>query len=389
MTARTPVVVGGVVGWALALAPGQLPHPALLTAAVGTVLMLVGMGVGGCCALVAGRRRPITRRMLLCSAAVSVLLVVASHRWQVRVADGIGVAAPGPEWIAASAGIPLAVAAAVAVVPGRVWAVGAVVAALIGAPAARAHAAEPDVPADPAITYSRLDRSSDVDARARDLVARWARKPATSAVVVIVPTGSGWVDASAVTGFEERFHGDVAFVAMQYSAVPSWQAYLTSPDAATDSAIAVVRALDQRLRTLPTRPDVYVFGQSLGAIGADAARGWADRAGVRLTGTVLSGPPAGTVEPRPDCARRTVLANATDPVVDADASLLWRPPTRDVTTIGAPRAAAPWIPGVSFVGTALDLAVSLDGPVGTGHHYGVEQGLAAAPCQAIGPRAAS
>ena len=53
----------------------------------------------------------------------------------------------------------------------------------------------------------------------------------------------------------------------------------------------------------------------------------------------------------------------------------------------------PWTPVASFVGTALDLAVSLDGPVGSGHHYGDEQGLSLARmpsgCQATGPRAAS
>ncbi len=397
----TGVLVGGLLGWALALAPGQLPRPAVLTAVIGTALMLVGMGVGAVSTALVRRVRRREHRgtpteVVAGASVLAAAILVASLKWQVEVADGLGTAAPGIGWVAAVAGVPLAVAIAVVTLPGRVWAIGALLAALIGGTAAQAHASTPDVPADRALTYSRLDGTSDLDARARTLIDRWAASgEPTDNVVIVVPTGSGWVDASAVTGFEDYFRGDVSFLSMQYSDVPSWKAYVRSPATAGDSATAVVRALDQRLRHHRHRPRIYLFGQSLGAIGADAARAWAARNHVEVAGTVLSGPPANTIEPLEACAPRVVLVNDTDPVADFDTTLLWRAPHRTADTVatGAPRHDLPWVPGLSLIGTAIDLAVALDGPVGSGHHYGVEQGLAVGElptrCQTTGPRAAS
>ncbi|WOC13470.1 hypothetical protein MP11Mi_25710 [Gordonia sp. MP11Mi] len=390
------VVVGGVAGWAVALAPGQLPRPALLLAVVGTVLALIGMGVGSLVSM-AARGRTASREFLAGTAVVVGGLLVPALWWQTRVCEDLGAPTPGIGWVATVAGVPLLVAGAVVVIPARAWAIGAVLAALVAGPAATANAAAPNLPDDARLTYSMLSDGS-FDERAHALVDTWAASdgPDQRAVVVAVPTGSGWIDASAVDGFVSRFDGSVRFLGMQYSDVPSWQAYVRSPDVAGASAIAVLRALDDRSATMAHRPQIYLYGQSLGAIGADAARAWADRTGVDVSGTVLSGAPAGSVESLPDCARRVSIANATDPVADFQASLLWRAPhhASGTRTIGAePSMRVPWTPVASFVGTALDLAVSLDGPVGSGHHYGVEQGLAVAQmpagCQTMGPRAAS
>ncbi|MCF8611503.1 alpha/beta-hydrolase family protein [Gordonia sp. HY285] len=390
------VVVGGVAGWALALAPGQLPRPALLLAVAGAVFALLGMGVGALVSMFT-RGRTASRELLVGTAVVTGGLLVAALWWQTRVCEDLGAPSPGLGWAAAVAGAPLLAAGAVVLIPARALAIGALLTALVAGPAATANAAAPNIPDDPRLTYSMLSDDT-FDDRARALVDSWAASdgPDQTAVVVAVPTGSGWIDASAVDGFVSRFGGSVRFLAMQYSNVPSWQAYLRSPDTAGASAIAVLRALDEQSATLPNPPHVYLYGQSLGAIGADAARAWADRTGVDVAGTVLSGAPAGSVESLPECARRVSIANATDPVADFQASLLWRAPHHagGTRTIGTtPSARPPWTPVVSFVGTALDLAVSLDGPVGSGHHYGAEQGLAVTQmpggCQATGPRAAS
>ncbi|GAA4677181.1 alpha/beta-hydrolase family protein [Gordonia humi] len=394
MSARVSraVIVGGLAGWATALAPGALPHPAPLVAAAGTLLMLAGMAVGR---LVGRRARAATAEFAIGAGLVAGALLVAALWWQTQVAATVSAAAPGPGWVAVAGGVPLAVAAAVVVVPRRVWAAGALVVAAIVGPTAQANAA-PDVPTSELLTYSRLD-DRGFDARAEALVDAWAAAGGAGqdAVVVGVPTGSGWLDSAAVDGFDRRFRGSVRFVSMQYSQVPSWQAYVRSSDGATRSAIAVVRALDHRLHDGGRRPAVYLYGQSLGAIGADAARAWAQRNDVDIAGTVVSGAPAGTIEALPGCARRVSIANATDPVAEFSASLLWRPADDDGTrTVGVePSIRVPWTPVVSLFGAALDLAVSLNGPVGTGHHYGVEQGLAVAQmprgCQPTGPRAAS
>lgn len=389
------IIVGAVSGWAIALSPGQLPRPALLIAVVGAALAVIGMAIGG---LIARRSRGRTAsgEFVAGTTVVAGALLVGALWWQTQTSADVGASPPGVGWVATVACVPVAVAVAVLRLPARVWAVGAIIVALVAGPTAYANAA-PDVPADPRLTYSHLTDES-VDSRGQEIVTEWAASdgPDQDAVVVAVPTGSGWIDSAAVQGFVRRFDGSVSFLALQYSEVPSWQAYVRSPDSAGQSAIALLRALDSRLAAMPDPPRVYLYGQSLGAVGADAARAWAHRTGVDVDGTVLAGAPAGTVESLPACAPRVSMVNATDPVADFQVSLLWRAPHHadGTATVGArPSMRAPWTPVASFVATALDLVVSLDGPVGSGHHYGLEQGLAVTQmpsgCQSTGPRAAS
>ncbi|WP_143965607.1 alpha/beta-hydrolase family protein [Gordonia zhaorongruii] len=401
-------LLGGAAGWALSLAPGQLPRPALLSAAAATVFALLGLGAG---ALLGRyvlprslRHRTAPRQLVIGSLIAAAAILIGALWWQEEVRGTFGLPPAGIGWVAATGLIPLAAATAVSRLPRRALMIGALTIAAIGAPAAGAHAA-PDLPDDAHVVYSAVDDpehpSADrFDARAEDLVRRWRASGGLHrrAVVIAVPTGSGWVDSAAVDGFRRHFGGSVRILALQYSQVPSWQAYLSSPQDAGSSATAVVRALDATLSRISPdeRPEVYLFGQSLGAIGADAARSWAAGHDVPVAGTVLAGAPAGTVESLPDCAPRVSLANATDPVTEFSPSLLWHRPVQPggTRTVGQqPTLHAPWLPGVSFIGTALDLAVSLDGPSGSGHNYGIEQGLAAGSipggCQTIGPRAAS
>ncbi|MGO3328191.1 alpha/beta-hydrolase family protein [Gordonia sp. (in: high G+C Gram-positive bacteria)] len=390
------IILGGVIGWTVALSPGQLPRPAMLLAAVGTVLALVGMGIGWLVATFARDRRA-GGEFLTGTAVVAGGLLIGALWWQTQTSAAIGTPPPGVGWAATVAGIPLIIACAVLWLPARWWTVGSLVAALLAAgPTAQARAT-PNVPDDPRLSYSLLS-SKALDTRARTLVDEWALTdgPEQGAVVITVPTGSGWIDSTAIEGFVRHFDGSVRFLAVQYSDVPSWQAYVRSPESAGRSAIALLRALDGRLASAANPPRVYLYGQSLGAIGADTARAWAVRNDVDVAGTVLSGPPAGSVESLPDCARRISIANATDPVADFQTSLLWQAPRHasGTRTVGTkPSIRVPWTPVASFVGTALDLAVSLDGPIGSGHHYGDEQGLSVAEmpsgCQAIEPRAAS
>lgn len=188
------------------------------------------------------------------------------------------------------------------------------------------------------------------------------------AVVIAVPTGSGWVDAAAVRGFEERFAGSVRILAVQYSEVPSWQAYVRSPASAGESAIALLDAVVTTLRG--HRPEVYLYGQSLGAIGADAARQWSAAHHHPLTGSVLVGYPGG--HPAGVDPTRTVINNASDPVARLGFSLLWKPAAsaaHQTENVPAP----PWLPGLSALATVIDLFGSLDVPSGFGHRYGPEQ----------------
>ena len=77
---------------------------------------------------------------------------------------------------------------------------------------------------------------SDPSARAEFAVdeLRRARAFDRPHLVVAVPTGSGWVDAAAVRGFENRWGDDLAIVAQQYSDMPSWAAFVLDRGAAEE-----------------------------------------------------------------------------------------------------------------------------------------------------------
>ncbi|WP_347955935.1 alpha/beta-hydrolase family protein [Gordonia aichiensis] len=410
---RPAVAVGAALGRLLVAAPGMLPRSALLATGAAVVATLIGMGLGAAVGAVhdrfsapAGRQpAPVSGLHAGVIAAVVAVAVGFSIRHESVVRAAVGAAPIGWWWALAVTIVPVAAAVAVVAVPPRVWAAATLAGTLAAGSlvwSASARADGPDVPARAEMLYSSLRDGGDFTRRAERLVDRWADDGGLSAraVVVAVPTGSGWVDTATVDGFVRQFAGSVRVLALQYDDVPSWRALVSAPDRASDSAIALLAALERRLAPLPSsrRPRVYLAGQSLGAVGADAARRWAQRTGSAqtgtiptgtiLTGTILAGVPAGTVPEVRSCERRVVLANHDDPVTVFSPALLWRPPASDEAA-----RFHPWLPVASMVATALDLIGSLAVPVGHGHRYGLEQGSAAARlpagCQPIGPRAAS
>ncbi|WP_026918263.1 alpha/beta-hydrolase family protein [Gordonia shandongensis] len=405
--------VGALTGWLLSLSPGMLPRSAPVAAGVGTVLILVGAAIGAAGAAVLARRRREEDRYGdrpgvsgvpgVSGLAVTVGLIVAgaalglSVRHEVAVRAALDAPGIGLRWVLVVALTPLSVAAAAFTVPIRVLTatglIGTIVAAAMLMPGP-ADARAPDVPDRAIIDYGPLPAGSarthpGLAERARTLVDDWERRGGITqrAVVVAVPTGSGWLDAATVDGIDRAFHGSVRVLALQYDDAPSWQSYLQSPDAAGASAVAVLRTVAARLRAVPerARPRVYLVGQSLGAIGADHARRWASEHRVAVAGTVLAGVPAGALHDAPSTTPRTVIANPDDPVTVFEPALLWRPAER-----------SSWLPVVSFIGTAVDLLGSLNVPVGHGHRYGSLPDAAVPdtadpdkPVQPIGPRAAS
>ncbi|MFC7447354.1 alpha/beta-hydrolase family protein [Rhodococcus daqingensis] len=222
-------------------------------------------------------------------------------------------------------------------------------------------------------TYVGLDNAPGLDARVRLAVRELERGGglAKSNIVVAVPTGSGWIDGNAAQGFEERFDGDVAVIGVQYSSAPSWVTFLFDRDAAEQSARALFTAVSDRIALLPAdeRPRLYVYGQSLGAVGASAILRDAGL-GERACGALYAGAPAGSGHG----SGAVVLANSSDPVVWWSPRLLFHPPTLDRTRTDAPRPS--WLPVVSFVQTSVDLISALDAPAGHGHRYGTDQGTA-------------
>lgn len=169
---------------------------------------------------------------------------------------------------------------------------------------------------------------------------------------VDLPTGSGWIDPDQVEGLEQWAHGDIASVAVRYSAAPSAGVLLMHRDLAEASATALLKEVTDRVDALPAdrRPQLVVHGQSLGAlVGSDILDrdpGLAD-----LVSAVLwQGMPGGADDPAPADRCTVSQLNADDPVGQLSTDLL-RHPRQAVRVLTA-------LPG------------SENSPVGTGHSYG-------------------
>jgi uncharacterized membrane protein len=175
-----------------------------------------------------------------------------------------------------------------------------------------------------------------------------------STILVVVPTGSGWVNPAAVAALEYLRSGNLATIAMQYADLPSWAEYLLGSGRAEHSATVLVMALRHRLEEIPPqhRPRLLIYGESLGAIAASSAARWANQA-------LLAGEPGapGRYLNQP---RSTTLLHADDPVGWWSPRPLFRRPD------GWPGG---WLPVVSFWQVTGSLLTALDAPAGHGHHY--------------------
>ncbi|MEE4024752.1 alpha/beta-hydrolase family protein [Gordonia sp. PKS22-38] len=369
-------------GAVAALWPSGLPRSSLVSAALVAGCVAVATITG----LLLARRRPVPPVGAVAAAAGGIgttwIAALISGSWQNVLRSDLGAAPVGAEWIVMSALAAMVVFGLIVWLP-RTTAVGsAMIAALVaGALPADADDGPAEPPPPPAgVLYGPVDAGS-ADGRATELVARWVDEGGLDreAVVIAVPTGSGWVDPSAVRGYVDRFGGDVDVLALQYSARPSWQTFVADRSAAGHSAIVLLRAVLDTVaeRTPGERPAVHVYGQSLGAVGAEAARVWAvaERPGA-VTETVLSGVPGDSVarQSSPD-SDRVILANASDPIPRWSLASIWRPARQphDARIVGRPARQPPWLPVIGFLQTSADLLGSLDGDAGVGHRYGASQ----------------
>jgi uncharacterized membrane protein len=227
---------------------------------------------------------------------------------------------------------------------------------------------------------------------------------------VVTGTGRGWVNENQARALEFMWAGDTATVSMQYSYLPSWMSFLVDQAKARDAGRALFDAVYGRWAQLPDddRPELYVFGESLGTFGGEAAfSGLADIEN-RTDGVLWAGPPnfnelwRGLVQDRDEASPewlpvyedgRTVrfadeaadldqpggawadprvvyLQNGSDPIVWWSPRLIlsqpdWLrgEPAPDVSEDMA------WLPFVTFWQVTADLVFSTGVPDGHGHKY--------------------
>jgi uncharacterized membrane protein len=122
--------------------------------------------------------------------------------------------------------------------------------------------------AAPIQVYVGLDSASDSRARVDLAIAELDRTKAwdRSLLVLISPTGTGYVNYCAVAAIEYLTLGDVATVTLQYSKRPS-PLSLGRIGAAREQNRLLLLRVAERLRAVAPqrRPKVVLFGESLGA----------------------------------------------------------------------------------------------------------------------------
>ncbi|MCX8995742.1 alpha/beta-hydrolase family protein [Rhizobiaceae bacterium BDR2-2] len=239
-------------------------------------------------------------------------------------------------------------------------------------------------------------------------------------LLLITPTGTGWVDQAAIDSIEFLHNGDIASVALQYSYLSSFLALAVEPGYGQESARALFNAVYGHWKTLPrdSRPLLYLFGLSLGAMNSDLSADFLDIAGDPFQGALWSGPPfnsrlwqMATAERERDTPvwlpryrdgaairftsqtnaldltgrgpqdgwgpiRIVYLQYASDAVTFFEPASFYRPPA----ILEAPRApdvspSVRWFPAVTFLQMGFDMLIANQAPNGYGHSYAPEHYL--------------
>ncbi|MFO1303024.1 MAG: alpha/beta-hydrolase family protein [Burkholderiales bacterium] len=164
------------------------------------------------------------------------------------------------------------------------------------APPAHEIAAQIGRPAvDPLRIYVGLRNAPNPEARAQLALAELRRQHAfeRQALVVITPTGTGWIDPAAIDTVEFLHGGNIASVAVQYSYLNSPLTLLFDADYGAESARAVFRVIYGYWTTLAkaTRPRLYLHGLSLGAMNSEQSVGLFETLEDPINGALWSGPP--------------------------------------------------------------------------------------------------
>jgi uncharacterized membrane protein len=149
---------------------------------------------------------------------------------------------------------------------------------------------------EPIRVYVGLRSAATPEARAKLALEELKRVGgfARSVLIVVTPTGTGWVDPAAMDSVEYLHDGDVASVAVQYSYLPSWLlSLLVEPDYGIDTARALFKEIYGYWITLPKshRPKLYMYGLSLGAANSQQSTDLIEVLGDPPSGALWSGPP--------------------------------------------------------------------------------------------------
>jgi uncharacterized membrane protein len=269
-----------------------------------------------------------------------------------------------------------------------------------------------EVAVAPIRVYVGLNSAETPEARAKLALEELKRVDAfdRSVLVLVTPTGTGWIDPAAMDTVEYLHRGDIASVAVQYSYLASWLALLTEPGYGVETARALFNEVYGYWTSLPKdrRPKLYLHGLSLGALNSDLSADLFDVIADPFHGALWSGPPfssetwraatngrqpdspawlprfrdssiirftnqystSALMDPRWGPMRIVYLQYASDPITFFEPQVLYRRPD----WLDAPRGpdVSPrlqWFPVVTFIQLIIDMPASTKAPAGFGHVY--------------------
>ncbi|MGB3811962.1 MAG: alpha/beta-hydrolase family protein [Shinella sp.] len=268
---------------------------------------------------------------------------------------------------------------------------------------------------EPLRVYAGLNAADTPDARAKIALEELIRVGGfeRSTLLIVMPTGTGWVDPEGIDTAEYLHHGDIASVAIQYSYLASWLSLLAEPDYGAEAARALFHAIYGHWTSLPkeSRPKLYLYGLSLGTLSSEQSAELFEVIGDPYQGALWAGPPfpsriwrkmtadrdPGTPAwlPRfrdgsyvrftsqrnalPEAGdhwgpmRIVYLQYASDPIVFYDPYSFYRQP--DWMAVPRGPDVSPdfqWYPVVTFLQLTLDMAMATTTPMGLGHVYAGE-----------------
>ncbi|MBK1735424.1 hypothetical protein CKO15_09040 [Halorhodospira abdelmalekii] len=271
-----------------------------------------------------------------------------------------------------------------------------------------------DTVLEPIRVYIGLNAAETAEERAALALAELQRVNAfeRSVLLLVTPTGTGWVDPAAAIPIEYLHRGDIATVAAQYSYLPSPLSLWVESDYGVETARALFEVIYGYWTELPAdeRPALYLHGLSLGALNSDRSFDFYDIIHDPFQGALWSGPPFRSETwqritqrrdrgspawlpifrdghvvrfmnqehgfERPDAPwgpfRIGFLQYASDPVTFFEPEAFFREPAW-MSGQRAPDVAPDlrWYPIVTMLQLAADMTAGTT-PAGYGHNYAVE-----------------
>lgn len=234
------------------------------------------------------------------------------------------------------------------------------------------------------------------------------------AILLIMTTGTGWVNPATAQAFELLYGGDTAVISEQYSAVPSAYHFLAGGEVVQTAGRDFITPIVDWWNTLDedSRPKLYLYGESLGSTGVESAFSGMRDIMNSVDGIFLAGPPnfnplwsvfterrdPDTREVQPEYSggmvvrfanrnedilrylddgdewgptRMLYVQHPSDPVTWWSPELIAREPDWLIEEPGYDRLPAMrWVPIVTFLQLSADLPVSQNVLDGHGHNYG-------------------